>query len=501
MRRLSLLLSTIVLPVTFFFALGVSVLPVNAAGATVSGDTVIVNGISIGDTDVSGMTVTEASGIITDKVNKAKNSVITVYLVDNESEELSLADIDLKWLNTDVVREAASYANSGNIIKRYKDRKDIERDGIRIPIKYSVSKSAIEQFVTERCIQYNREAVDATLERTDDGFNVIPGVQGAVIDEKAAVDYLTGFITEEWSGRACELELPIITDEPKGTEEELSQVKDLLGTYSTFFKNSNAERAANIINGCKLASGVTVYPGEEYSVYENIRPFSEDNGYKMAGSYLNGVVVDSLGGGICQVSTTLYNAVIRAELDVTERHNHGMTVSYVPVSQDAAIAESSGMDMRFVNNTDYPVYVEGVITEDREIRFNIYGKETRPEGRSLDFETNILETIEPEGERVVGSSDKPVGFYSTQGVHVGYKAELIKIVKQDGKEVSREVINRSTYKATPRTALIGTASDDPAAVAAIKEAIDTGSIDYAVGVAAGYALQAAVMAAEAVGAP
>ncbi len=498
MRRLSSFLSTIAL---LFLVSVISVQPVNAAGATVNDDTVIVNGISIGDTDVSGMTVSEASRLVAEKVNKAENSVITVYLVDNESEELSMADIDLKWLNTDVAKEAASYANSGNMIKRYKDRKDIERDGIRIPIKYSVSKSAIEQFVTERCTQYNREAVDATLKRTEEGFDVIPGVQGAVIDEKAAVDYLVDFITGEWSGRACELELPIITDDPKGSEEELSQVKDLLGTYSTFFKNSNDARATNIINGCRLASGVTVYPGEEYSVYENIRPFSEENGYTMAGSYLNGVVVDSLGGGICQVSTTLYNAVIRSELEVTERHNHGMTVSYVPVSQDAAIAESSGMDMKFVNNTDYPIYVEGVTTEDREIRFNIFGKETRPEGRSLEFTTNIIETIEPKGERVVGSSDKPVGFYSIQGVHTGYKAELIRVVKQDGKEVSREVINRSTYKATPRTALIGTASDDPAAVATIKEAIDTGSIDYAVGVSAGYALQAAVMAAEAVGAP
>ena len=118
-----------------------------------------------------------------------------------------------------------------------------------------------------------------------------------------------------------------------------------------------------------MASDATVYPGEEYSVLEHITPFTEANGYKLAGSYLNGQVVDSLGGGICQVSTTLYNAVLRAELNVTERHNHSMVVTYVDKSADAAIAESAGKDFRFVNNTEHPIYIEGY-THDKKITFS-----------------------------------------------------------------------------------------------------------------------------------
>ena len=95
-------------------------------------------------------------------------------------------------------------------------------------------------------------------------------------------------------------------------------------------------------------------PGEEFSAYETVSPFSEENGYHLAGSYLNGMVVESLGGGICQVSTTLYNAVLLAELEVVERHNHSMEVSYVQPSADAAIAESAGKDFKFRNNLDYP---------------------------------------------------------------------------------------------------------------------------------------------------
>ena len=113
-----------------------------------------------------------------------------------------------------------------------------------------------------------------------------------------------------------------------------------------------------------------------------------DSGYAMAGSYLNGEVVDSMGGGICQVSTTLYNAVLRAELNVTERSPHSMTVHYVDLSEDAAIA-GTYKDLKFVNSTEYPIYIEGYTTSDKKITFNIYGKETRDKNRTISFESHL----------------------------------------------------------------------------------------------------------------
>jgi len=202
----------------------------------------------------------------------------------------------------------------------------------------------------------------------------------------------------------------------------------------------------------------------------------------MAGSYLNGMVVDSLGGGICQVSTTLYNAVLLSELEVTERHNHSMIVSYVDPSADAAIAESSGKDFKFVNNTNYPIYIEGH-TEDKKITFTIYGVETRPENRTVKYESEVLERIEPTTETIIASASQPIGFIDVQSAHIGYKAQLWKIVEEDGVEVSREQVNSSSYKMTPRTATVGTATADPAAKGAIDAAIATGSIDHVKAVA------------------
>lgn len=496
MRRISLLIITIASAGAVIASAGIRT---QAAGSTPSADPVIAHGISIGDIDVSDRTAGEVESMIRDRIARAAESDITVYCVDNESAVLHVADVGLTWGNPEVVDEAAAYANKGNVVKRYKDRKDIARTGIRLPLKYDLDEAAIRQFVEDECVIYNHEAVDGSLSKDDDGFSVIPGSEGAIVDEDEAVSFITEFLTGSWSGSSCEIELPVQVDIPKGTGEELSQVKDLLGSFSTSYKTSGADRSANVANGCRLINGTTLYPGEEFSAYDHIKPFSEANGYHMAGSYVNGLVVDSLGGGICQVSTTLYNAVIRAELEIVERNNHSMVVSYVPVSQDAAISESSGKDFRFINNLDYPIYIEGYTTDEKKIVFNVYGKETRPADRTVEFETNILETIVPEGEKIIASAAQPVGYSTVQSAHTGYKAELIKIVKENGTEVSREVFNTSTYNAVPRTAVIGTATGDGDVAAQIQEAIDTGSIDYARSVAGAYAAAAAAAAAEAIG--
>jgi vancomycin resistance protein YoaR len=189
-----------------------------------------------------------------------------------------------------------------------------------------------------------------------------------------------------------------------------------------------------------------------------ITPFTEANGYAMAGSYLNGEVVESMGGGICQVSTTLYNAVLRAELNVEERYPHSMIVHYVDLSSDAAIAENGGKDFVFTNSTDYPIYIEGYTTSDKKITFNIYGKETRDSNRTISFESVTLsETAAP--TVLVEDASKALGTKTVKKGDSGYTAELYKIVKVNGVETERTKVNKSSYKSGKRTVTYGTAGD------------------------------------------
>ncbi len=334
--------------------------------------------------------------------------------------------------------------------------------------------------------------------KTEEGFSVTEGQTGRVISTEASVESVYEYLTGEWSGADCGIDLTVRVDEPQGTAEDLEKVRDVLGTFTTSYSTSGGARSANVANGCRLLNGITMYPGDEISALESITPFSEDNGYYMAASYLNGQVVDSLGGGICQVSTTLYNAVLLAELEVVERYNHSMIVTYVDPSADAAIAESSGKDFKFKNNLDYPIYIEGYTTPDKHITFTIYGVETRDSSREVIYESEVIERIEPDSEVIYVDESMPIGFCSVQSAHIGYKANLWKIVKENGVEVSREQVNSSSYMKAPRSATVGVATGDPNAYNEIMAAVATNSVDQVKAVAGAYraAAEAAAQAAQ-----
>lgn len=437
----------------------------------------IKSGIYADSVDLSSKTSAEAEAAIDAYVEELKSVEITLLAADNNEVKTTAGDLGITWSNRELVSEALELGTQGNIIERYKMLKDLEHDKYIFTIEFEFDIEAINNILTEEATKFNQEAVNASLKRENGVFTVVDGQTGYVVDVETSIDLVYDYMTNEWDHQACSIPLDIIVDEPIGSAEELAMVTDVLGTFTTSYKTSGASRSANVQNGCSLINGITLYPGEEFSTYETVSPFSEANGYYMAGSYLNGKVVDSLGGGICQVSTTLYNAVLRAELDVTERHNHSMIVSYVDPSADAAIAESAGKDFRFVNNTDYPIYIEGY-TENKKITFTIYGKETRDAGREVRYESKVLEVTNPPADQIYADASQPIGYIITESAHIGYKAQLWKVVTENGVEVSREQVNSSSYKMVPRSATVGTATADPQAYEEIMAAIGTANIDH-----------------------
>lgn len=446
-------------------------MPVRAQG----GQT-IKSGIFAGAIDLSGMTEEQAKAAVEAYVESLKGTEIVLQYGSDAEVTVTAGELGIAWANTEIVAEAVEIGTQGNVIERYKVLKDLEHENKVYPIELSFDIQEISNILTQKCAGYDQEAIDYRLTREDGEFRIIEGQKGYFLDVETSIDLINDQLTRDWDCQACVIVLDVEVKEPKGSMEEMTQVKDVLGSFTTSYKSSNAARSANVENGCLLINGTLLYPGEEFSTYTVVSPFSEANGYYMAGSYLNGKVVDSLGGGICQVSTTLYNAVLRAELDVTERHNHSMVVSYVPRSADAAIAESAGKDFRFVNNLDYPVYIEGCIDK-KQITFNIYGKETRDANREVIFESEELEVNIPPRDEIYVDASKPVGYIISESAHIGYKAKLWKIVKEDGKEVSRTQVNSSTYKMVPRSATVGTATDNPAAYEQIMAAVNSGSVD------------------------
>lgn len=440
-------------------------------------DDTINAGVYAGDIDMSGMKESEAAAAVEAYVEALKEVEITLLAADDHEVKTTAGDLGIAWANRELVTEALELGSHGNIIERYKILTDLKHDNKVFDIELEFDIQAINNLLANECAKYDREAVNVSLLREDGQFRVVEGQTGYLLDVETSIDIVNDYLTQNWDRKECSIPLDIMVDEPKGSAEELAAVTDILGTFSTSYTSSGAARSANVENGATLINGTTLYPGEEFSTYEAVAPFTQTNGYHMAGSYVNGKVVDSLGGGICQVSTTLYNAVLLSELEVTERHNHSMIVNYVEPSADAAIAESSGKDFCFVNSTEYPIYIEAYV-KNKHITFNIYGKETRSADRQVRYESEVLEVINPP-DIISADSAQPVGYSAvTESAHIGYKAKLWKVVTENGAEVSRTQVNSSSYKMTPRRVTVGTATADPYVYNEIMAAIGTSSYDH-----------------------
>ncbi|MCR4611149.1 MAG: VanW family protein [Lachnospiraceae bacterium] len=431
----------------------------------------IPEGITIDGVDVSGQTVSKAKKTVDSSLGNSKSTVFKL-VAGEKSLDATGKDLDLCVKNADVAERAANYGNEGNALYRYKATKDLEAGrGKDFKISLTAKNASVAEYLEKNKAYIDTKVVNNGLKRENGTFTYVPGTQGKIVDINASAAKISDFISNGWNGQNSTIELIVETKDPIGSQEELASVKDCLGSYVTDYSSSAAGRAKNVRNGCSKINGTILYPGETFSVTEAVVPFTAENGYELAGSYENGTTVETYGGGICQVSTTLYNAIIRAELEVVARNSHSMIVTYVKPSMDAAIAEGI-LDLKFRNNQETPIYIEGYC-ENGKINFNIYGKETRDSNREVDFESEVTSTTEA-GVSYKYSADAAAGTISReQGPHTGYTARLWKIVKVNGVEQSRNIFNNSTYKASNAVYVIGANGLSAAGKAAIDAAIAT----------------------------
>ena len=445
-------------------------------------ETTIEEGIYIGNVDVGGMTEEQARSAVEEYVAGLMG---TTFSLQGETGSIQMTAEDMGVAaDADVaVEEALAVGHAGSLINRYKTIEDLKTQKLVLDMHLSVDKQATAQKLYESADELAVGAVDNGLTRENGTFQFVPGKEGVEVDIVNSVYAINDFLASGWDGTDNEITLVTKVVEPRGSQEELAQVQDLLGSYSTNFSSSSAGRAKNVTTGCSKVNGTILYPGEEFELCKTVSPFTQENGYELAGAYQNGTTVESFGGGICQVATTLYNAVIRAELEITMRFNHSMQVSYVQPSMDAAIA-GNYKDLRFKNNTESPVYIEGYCSGGI-IYFNVYGKETRPANREISFESETVSTTDPETKFNLDAS-QPIGYWSVdQGAHTGCVAQLWKVVKVDGVQQSRELFNKSNYQASPKIITIGTKDVTKETLDALKKAVETGDEATVRGAASG----------------
>ncbi len=260
-----------------------------------------------------------------------------------------------------------------------------------------------------------KDPVNAEYVIDGNSVSITEDATGRYIDKEAVTPLLANIY------EGCEpVNIPYNISYPDISSQTLNDklFANTLSTYSTSYGGSTWNRCQNIARAASLISGTVVAPGEVFSFNDTVGHRTVENGFYTAKEYINGESVDGIGGGTCQVSSTLYSAVLYADMGIVERLNHMMTVGYIPLGQDATVADG-GVDFRFRNTSDYPIKISAY-TSGSSVVISIIGTAWEP-ARKITISNNAT----TQGENTV--------VYSTRYVY------------ENGSLISTDTLNSSTY--------------------------------------------------------
>lgn len=249
--------------------------------------------------------------------------------------------------------------------------------------------------------------------------------------------------------------IPLKTLYPKVSTNDIGNeaFPDTLATFSTNYSASNYNRSTNLELASSKINGVVIMPGNTFSYNQTVGPRTVAAGFKSAPVYMNGEVTTGIGGGICQVSSTLYNAVLLANLQIDERYNHGFLTGYVKAGTDATVSWGS-LDFKFTNTRTYPVKINSYASKGK-ITVSILGLKSDVE-YEVKIVSNVIQTIYPKTEQQYSTS-LPKGVTKTiSSGSNGCRAESYRVLYLNGKEVSRTLLARDTYNPHNKVVMIGT---------------------------------------------
>ena len=317
-------------------------------------------------------------------------------------------------------------------------------DEIQIPVK---EKEADPIDIEKIYNEVYKEAKDAYIE--ENPFKLHVEENG--LDFGVSIDEAKKIISEQKEI----YEIPLKIDKAKVKTEDLGDklFNQTLSKYTTIYDAGNTSRGTNIAIAARTINGTVILPGETFSYNKILGNTTKEKGYKLGGSYVNGKVVPAYGGGICQVSTTLYNAVLYANLEIVERHNHSYSVSYVPASRDATVSYG-GKDFKFKNSRTYPIKIVAS-AKNGVISVSLKGikeeKEYDIEIKSTTLSTTPYSTTYQDNSNLAEGKEKVI-----QVGHNGMKSQAYKIVKYNGKTISKTLLSSDTYQPMNRIIEKGT---------------------------------------------
>ena len=376
-------------------------------------DNTTINGI-----DVSGMSVAEAENVVlTDMLNSRKDIEIELSSRD-KSWTLNGNDFELSNKIQPIVEQIAKYGKDGNFFQNLQKEREIKTKGKDFQISYTNVLADIDDKIDEIISEVEQPAKPASLvfhPNESEVFAIDEGQNAVLVDrEKLFSEIDSALLTN----KKVKIEIPIIEIENQNDIESLKDSVALRGEFYTNYTASSSARKNNIKKALSCFNGMIVQPGQTISFNETTGPRTEANGYQNAHIIVGGVYVNGVGGGVCQASTTLYNALLLADVDVLSANHHSLPASYVPLSFDAMVSGSYS-DLVFKNDSDNPIYIKTVADENK-VGVQIYGQKFE-DGMQIKTRAELVKILPHGGDKIVADVK---GEYADK---ILYKGEYLRI--------------------------------------------------------------------------
>lgn len=354
-------------------------------------------GVSINNVAVGNMSVEQALITLRKKYPEEKFSNILLSYQE-KNWLLKPQEINLRYDWQPVIAEAFLIGRQGSFLDKFKERYIVKKNGCNVPLIYKYDQEKLNRYLTGISKDVEVKAVEARLLIKDDNtVEIKPEVVGLKLNlPKALSMFKTVIKTDNW-----EINLPMEEERPEITAEILEKrgIKTLLGSSASIYSVRNINRAYNIHIAARAIEGIMLAPGEVFSFNEIVGARSQEAGYKTAGVIVNNQVVDGLGGGVCQVSSTLYNAVLLSNLQIIERTSHSRPVSYYPLGLDATVAYNY-LDFKFKNNTPYYIMIKAS-SGNGQLTIRLFGHTAPP---AVSLSNQIINNIYPTSQTIKDAS-------------------------------------------------------------------------------------------------
>ena len=371
-------------------------------------------GVMVNGTPLTGYSREEAQALLDSHYEESLGAQIELVFED-KSWVFTPRDMGAAIDTAEQIETAWQYGRVGTMLERQAEIRQLIEEPVDLPVTLTYDRSALEALAAQIKSEIDKAPVSATMSIVEIGkFAYTDSSTGWNLDAGALVDQLEEMIREGQSGRVT-LEPAVV--EPEVSREQLEHSTLLLGECYTSLESSSNSRTSNVNLALSYFNFMQIEPGQKVSFNKVVGKRTEERGFNKAPEYSGTTIQTGIGGGVCQASTTVYGAVIRAGLEILERHKHTMTVGYVPGSQDAAVNDVD-KDMRFRNTTENTLYVFAYVDSNKEMAVcKIFGQPIDPTVY-IDIESNIIQSDiggggisymdDTEGTRVWYVDDPPV---------------------------------------------------------------------------------------------